>query len=30
MRRVAAQDDALGRHLEWAVRTGMYCSYDPR
>lgn len=30
IRRISAQDDALGRHLEWAVRTGTYCTYDPR
>ncbi len=28
--RIAEQDPALGRHLEWAVRTGTFCSYRPR
>jgi AAA ATPase domain len=28
--RIAEQDAALGRHLEWAVRTGLYCSYRTR
>lgn len=30
IRRIAAHDEHLGRHLEWAVRTGTYCAYDPR
>lgn len=30
LRRVAALDEELGRHFEWAVRTGTYCCYDPR
>jgi tetratricopeptide (TPR) repeat protein len=30
IKRVAAQDAELGRHLEWAVRTGTFCCYDPR
>jgi hypothetical protein len=27
--RIAAQDADLGRHLAWAVRTGMTCVYEP-
>jgi hypothetical protein len=27
IRRIARHDPALGEHLEWAVRTGTYCSY---
>jgi eukaryotic-like serine/threonine-protein kinase len=30
IRRVAEHDAALGRHLEWAVHTGAFCSYRPR
>jgi hypothetical protein len=30
MQRIAAQDAELGRHLDWAVRTGTFCCYDPR
>jgi hypothetical protein len=29
IRRIGEQDAELGRHLEWAVRTGTFCSYDP-
>jgi hypothetical protein len=29
LRRIAAEDMALGDHLTRAVRTGVYCSYDP-
>ena len=28
-RRIAAEDSALGDHLERSVRTGVYCVYDP-
>ena len=28
-RRIAAEDSALGDHLERSVRTGVYCAYDP-
>jgi hypothetical protein len=27
--RIEALSPAAGRHLQWAIRTGMYCSYDP-
>lgn len=27
--RIAAQHGELGRHLEWAVKTGVFCSYHP-
>jgi hypothetical protein len=29
VRRIAEQCPEAGRHLEWAVRTGTFCSYDP-
>jgi len=28
-RRIAAEDGAIGEHLERSVRTGAYCAYDP-
>ena len=28
-RRIAAEDGAIGQHLERSVRTGTYCVYDP-
>jgi hypothetical protein len=28
-RRIAAEDGAIGDHLERSVRTGLYCVYDP-
>ncbi|HMI92106.1 MAG TPA: AAA family ATPase [Polyangiales bacterium] len=28
--RIASHDPALGRHLEWALKTGTYCSYRLR
>ena len=28
-RRIAAEDSALGDHLDRSVRTGVYCVYDP-
>jgi len=27
--RIAALSPELGRHLEWAVKTGVFCSYHP-
>jgi hypothetical protein len=27
--RIAEQDPELGRHLEWTVRTGAFCAYEP-
>lgn len=27
--RIAAQHAELGRHLEWAIKTGVFCSYQP-
>jgi tetratricopeptide (TPR) repeat protein len=29
LQRIAEHDEALGKHLEWAVKTGTYCSYRP-
>jgi hypothetical protein len=29
LRRIADHDAELGRHLDWAVHTGAFCSYDP-
>jgi tetratricopeptide (TPR) repeat protein len=29
LRRIRAEDPALGDHLDRAVRTGLYCAYDP-
>jgi hypothetical protein len=29
IRRIAAHDDPLARHLERSVRTGVFCAYDP-
>jgi len=29
LRRIAANDDAFGRHLAAAIRTGTFCSYTP-
>lgn len=29
IRRIAAHDGALGKHLDRSVRTGIYCRYDP-
>ena len=28
-RRIAAEDAAIGEHLDRSVRTGLYCAYDP-
>jgi hypothetical protein len=30
MRRIGEQDADLAKHLQWAVRTGTFCTYDPR
>lgn len=29
VRRIGEHDEALGRHLAWAVRTGAFCCYQP-
>jgi tetratricopeptide (TPR) repeat protein len=29
VRRVSEQNPAAGQHLDWALKTGMYCIYDP-
>jgi tetratricopeptide (TPR) repeat protein len=29
VKRIVEQSPAAGKHLEWALKTGMYCSYDP-
>jgi tetratricopeptide (TPR) repeat protein len=29
IKKIAEHDAALGRHLDWAVRTGTFCLYDP-
>jgi len=29
VRRIAEQNPDAGKHLEWALKTGMYCTYDP-
>jgi hypothetical protein len=29
IRKIAELDPELGRHLDWAIRTGTFCSYDP-
>ena len=30
MQRIAEECPAAGKHLEWAIRTGSFCSYRPR
>jgi tetratricopeptide (TPR) repeat protein len=30
IRKIADQDAELGRHLDWTVRTGTFCAYEPR
>src|SRR5690606_16586850 len=30
IRRIGEHDAELARHLAWAVRTGIFCVYDPR
>jgi tetratricopeptide (TPR) repeat protein len=29
IRKIAEQDPALGRHLDWTIRTGLFCAYEP-
>ena len=29
IKKIAEQDRELGRHLDWAVRTGTFCAYEP-
>jgi tetratricopeptide (TPR) repeat protein len=29
IRRISDQDAELGRHLDWTVRTGTFCAYEP-
>jgi hypothetical protein len=29
VRRIAAHDPELGRHLDRSIRTGTFCSYEP-
>jgi tetratricopeptide (TPR) repeat protein len=29
IRKIASHDPDLGRHLDWTVRTGTFCSYEP-
>jgi non-specific serine/threonine protein kinase len=29
IRRISEQDAELGRHLDWTVRTGTFCAYEP-
>jgi hypothetical protein len=29
IKKIAEQDAVLGRHLDWAVRTGTFCAYEP-
>nr|MDQ2645300.1 hypothetical protein [Myxococcota bacterium] len=30
IRKIAEHEAELGRHLDWAVRTGTYCAYEPK
>jgi hypothetical protein len=30
IKKIADQDADLGRHLDWTVRTGTFCQYEPR
>jgi tetratricopeptide (TPR) repeat protein len=30
IKKIAEQDADLGRHLDWTVRTGTFCAYEPR
>jgi tetratricopeptide (TPR) repeat protein len=30
IKKIADQDAELGRHLDWTVRTGTFCSYEPQ
>ena len=29
IRKIADYESELGRHLDWAIRTGTYCAYEP-
>jgi hypothetical protein len=29
VKRIAEQSPEAGKHLDWALKTGMYCTYDP-
>lgn len=29
IRKIAAHEPELGRHLDWAIRTGTFCAYEP-
>jgi tetratricopeptide (TPR) repeat protein len=29
IKKIAEQDAELGRHLDWTIRTGTYCAYEP-
>jgi hypothetical protein len=29
IRKIGEHDEALGRHLDWTVRTGTFCAYEP-
>jgi tetratricopeptide (TPR) repeat protein len=29
IKKIASQDAELGRHLDWTVRTGTFCAYEP-
>ncbi len=29
IKKIAEQDPVLGRHLDWTVRTGTFCAYEP-
>ena len=29
IRKIAEQDPELGRHLDWTIRTGLFCAYEP-
>ena len=30
IKRIADEDPELGRHLDWTIRTGTFCAYEPR
>jgi hypothetical protein len=29
IKKIAEHEPELGRHLDWAVRTGTFCAYEP-
>lgn len=29
IRKVAEHEPELGKHLDWAIRTGTFCAYEP-